>query len=148
MPPMVTNRRMVIAHWAMSPPLSGPRHILTRTSKFARRLVVRSLGGEVRAFSDMIDHMSPLRDACEPLVSLSPAMVAFEYCGSLFAHMKNEEAATGKYLARSRGYSTVVGNCGIGQCVLASGLQEPGGWLDHVKRRNGPPSNITGVAHI
>ena len=46
----------------MSSTQRGPRHILQRASKFARKMVKSSLGGEVYALSDMADHMLLLRN--------------------------------------------------------------------------------------
>ena len=51
--------------------LSGPCHVLQWTSKFTRKLVKSSLGGEVYTFSEMIHHMALLRVLC-PLFSLVP----------------------------------------------------------------------------
>ena len=45
----------------MSSSLTGPCHVLQWASKFTRKLVKSSLGGEVYAFSEMLDHMSLLR---------------------------------------------------------------------------------------
>ena len=41
----------------MSSSLTGPRRISHRSSKFIRKLVKSSLGGEVSALSEMVDHM-------------------------------------------------------------------------------------------
>ena len=40
----------------------GPRHLIQWTPRFARKLVESSLGGEVYAFGEMLDHMSMLRE--------------------------------------------------------------------------------------
>ena len=54
--------RLGYAIGLMSSTLSGPSHIIQRTSKFTREMVKSSLGGEVYAFSEMLGHMSMLRD--------------------------------------------------------------------------------------
>ena len=45
----------------MSSTLTGPRHVLQWSSKFTRKPVGSSLGGELYALSAMADHMSLLR---------------------------------------------------------------------------------------
>ena len=45
----------------MSSILSRPRRIIQGASKFTRKLMKSSLGGEVYAFSEMLGHMSVLR---------------------------------------------------------------------------------------
>ena len=52
----------------ISSSLSSPRRILQRTSKFNRKLAESSLGGEVYAFSEMADHVAPLRESPSPFV--------------------------------------------------------------------------------
>ena len=46
--------------------LTGPCHVLHWASKFTRKLVKSRLGGEVYAFSEMIDHMALLREFYVP----------------------------------------------------------------------------------
>ena len=61
----------------MSPTLSGLRHTLHWTSKFARNLVKRSHFGDAYALSEMIGHMSLQREFYEPLVDLFPRVIDF-----------------------------------------------------------------------
>ena len=79
---------------------TGPCPVLFLTSKFRRKLAESGRGGKVQAFSEMIDHASPQCGFFEPFVGASPGMMGFEDCGSLFTHLKHEEATTEKYLAR------------------------------------------------
>ena len=58
----------------MSSSLSGPCHILQWTSKFTRKLVKSSLGGEVYAFSEMVDHMALIREFYTPFVGLRQSL--------------------------------------------------------------------------
>ena len=51
----------------MSPTLKGQRHISQRSSKFSRKIVKSSLGGEVYALSGMADHMLLLGGFWGPL---------------------------------------------------------------------------------
>ena len=60
--------------------LSGPCHAPRRTSKFTRKLVKRSLGGEVFAFGEMVDHMALIRESYAPFVGLTPGMAGLEDC--------------------------------------------------------------------
>ena len=46
----------------MSSTLKGACRILPRTSKFTRKMVKSSLGGEIYALSEMVDHMLLLKD--------------------------------------------------------------------------------------
>ena len=59
----------------MSSSLTGPCHVLQWASKSTRKLVKSSLGAEVYAFSEMIDHMALLREFSEPFSRTSPALV-------------------------------------------------------------------------
>ena len=80
----------------MSSFLSGPCHVLPWASKFTRKLVKSSLGGEVYAFSEMLDHVALLREIYAPFSHISPGLVGMEDCESLFAHLKNRKMVTEK----------------------------------------------------
>ena len=84
----------------LSSSLTGPCHVLQWASKFTRKLVKSSLGGEVYAFSEMIDHMALLREFCVPFSHISSGLVGMEDCESLFTHLKNKKMVTEKYLVR------------------------------------------------
>ena len=60
----------------------------------------RSLGGEVYAVSEMIDHRSLLREFREHFFGLAPGMVGLGGCESSITHLKNEKTLTEKFLAR------------------------------------------------
>ena len=53
------------------------------TSKYARKMVRSSLGGEVYAPSEMVDHTSLQREFCGPLVDMPRNTVGLEACESL-----------------------------------------------------------------
>ena len=72
----------------MSPNLYGPCHIIHWTSKFTRKLVESSLGGEVYALSEMLDHVSMLREFYGHFADLRRGMAGLEDCESLFAHLE------------------------------------------------------------
>ena len=59
-----------------------------------------SLGGEVYAFSEMVDHMALIRELYTPFVGLSPGMAGSEDCESLFNHLRAKKMVTEKYLLR------------------------------------------------
>ena len=72
---------------SMSSSLTGPCHVLQWTSKFTRKLVKSSLGGEVYAFSEMIDHMALLMEFYAPFSHISPGLVEVEACERLFFYI-------------------------------------------------------------
>ena len=84
----------------MSTDLCGPCHIIQWTSKFTRKLVKSSLGGEVYAFSEMLDYMAMLREFYGNFSGLRPGLVGLEDCESLFTHLKKSKMVTEKFLAR------------------------------------------------
>ena len=84
----------------MSSNLCGPCHIIQWASKFARKLVKSSLGGEVYAFSEMLGHMSMLREFYGIFAGSKPGMIGLEDCESLFTHLKKSKSITEKFLVR------------------------------------------------
>ena len=78
-------------------PMTGPPHVLRRASKFTRRLVESSRGGDVYALSETADHMSLLRDFVAPLGGLNPVMMGLEKCESLLAHVNTKKMIADKY---------------------------------------------------
>ena len=69
------------------------------TSKFTRGLAKSSLGGDVCAFSEMLDHMSMLREFFGHFKNLYSGMAGLEDCESLFTHLKKKLIAA-KFLER------------------------------------------------
>ena len=84
----------------MSSNLSGPCHIIQWTSKFTRKLVKSSLGGEVYAFSEMLGHMSMLREFYGHFAGSNPGLIGLEDCESLFTHLKKSKSIAEKFLVR------------------------------------------------
>ena len=78
------RRRLGYAAGLMSSILTGPCHIPQRTSKITRKLAKCSLGGEVHALSDMVDHMSLQGDLYGPFEGPNAGMAESEDCESLF----------------------------------------------------------------
>ena len=69
----------------------GLRHILRWTSKLTRKFVKSSLGSEVHALSEMVDHMLLQEDFAGPSVGLDPGMAGLEDCKSPFANLVAQE---------------------------------------------------------
>ena len=72
---------------------SGPQSPLANLSRVV-------WGGGVYAISEIIDHTTLLREFYGPFPRISPGLVGMEDCESLFAHLKNKQMITGKYLVR------------------------------------------------
>ena len=71
----------------MSSNFCGPRHLIQWTSEFTRKLAKICLGGGVYASSEMLDHMSMLREFYGRCTDWYPGMVGLEDCESLFTHL-------------------------------------------------------------
>ena len=84
--PAEGNRRLGYVLGLFASTLKSPCHIVQWTSKFTRKLIKRSPGGEVYAFSGILGHMSMLRDSYTHLVDLSPGMIGLGRRESLFTH--------------------------------------------------------------
>ena len=84
----------------MSPSSTGPCQGLQWPSKFTRKLVKSSLGGEASALSEMAVHMSSLRELLAPLGVLNPGIVGLEDCESLLTHPKTKKMIAETQLAR------------------------------------------------
>ena len=80
--------------------LCGPCHIIQWTSRFTRKTVKSSLGGEIYAFSEMLDHMSMPREFYGHFAGLFPGLVGLEDCESLFTHLKKCKMIAEKFLVR------------------------------------------------
>ena len=124
----------------MSSALSGPCHVIQWTSKFTRKLVKSSLGGEVYAFSEMLDHMTLLRGFYEPFAKASPGMVGMVDCESLFTHLKNRKMITEKYLVR---HFLSIQQCleeenNLDNVFWLPGTENPADGLTKIKSEMGP----------
>ena len=63
-------------------------------------MVKSSLGGEVYALSEMVDHTMSLKDCYGPLVGLGPGMVGLEACESPFTYLKTKKMVAEKYFVQ------------------------------------------------
>ena len=71
----------------MPSPLTGPRHNLQRTPKFTRNL----------AKSQMVDHMTLIRDFQEPSEGSAPVTAGLEDCEGSFTHLSTKKIIAEKY---------------------------------------------------
>ena len=84
----------------MSSSLKGPCRILQWTSKFTRKMEKTSLGGEVYALSEMVNHMLLLKEFYGPFEGMDPGVEGLEDCESLLTHLKTEKMIAEKCLVR------------------------------------------------
>ena len=123
----------------MASSLSGPCHVLQWTSKFTRKLVKSSLGGEVYAFSEMVDHMAPSKEFRAPCSRISPGLVGVEDCESLFTHFENRKMITEKYLARHfLSIQQFVEEGELNNAYWLPGTENPADGLTKIKSEMGP----------
>ena len=119
----------------MSPSLNGPCHVLRRTSKFTRKLVESSLGGEV--------YMALLREFYTPFAKVSPSMVGLVDCESLFTHLKNRKMFTEKYLVRHfLSIRQFLEDEELDNVFWLPGLENPADSLTKIKSEMGPISAL------
>ena len=86
--------------YVMFPLPRGPFHIIQWASKYARKSVKSSLGEEVYALSEMVDHMSLLRECFAHFTDAPPGVAGIEDCESLFTHLKNANTSAEKFPPR------------------------------------------------
>ena len=67
----------------MSSTLTGPFHILQRTSKFTRKMVKSSMGREIYALSEMADQVLSLKERYGSFEGMNPGVAGPENCESL-----------------------------------------------------------------
>ena len=75
------------------------RRLLLRPSKFTRKLVKGSLGGEAYAVGGVTGHMATLREFFAPFADVPPGVAGSGDCESLSIHL-NRRMISGNYLAR------------------------------------------------
>ena len=77
-----------------------PCNIFQWASKSTRKLVESSLGVEAYAPSEMVRHVSLLREVYEAFVEMSPGVVGREDCESLFERLRTQKIIADAYLGR------------------------------------------------
>ena len=114
--------------------LKGPRRVFQRTSKCPREKVKSSIGIEVYALSEMVDHMPLSKDFCGPFWGMGPGLGALEDCGSLFSHFKTKKMIAEKFLVRHfLSIQRALGNGDAeGECWLP-GTENPADGLTKVR---------------
>ena len=71
--------------------LSGPRHILRRTSKFTRKLAISSLGGQKYALSEVVGRILLLKDFRGAFEGVNPGLAGLGDCESLFTNLETRK---------------------------------------------------------
>ena len=84
----------------MSSTLTGSAHIPQWPSKFTRKYVKSSLGGEIFALSDMRDHAEMIREFFTALGHEKIRSYGLIDCESLLPHLRTERLGTEKFGAR------------------------------------------------
>ena len=108
----------------------GPRRLVQRSCRYARKLEQSSLGGEVYAASEVMDHVAMLRRSYDPLVGLSPGEAGRGDCESFLTRLKAKRAAAGTYSARRyAGIRQALGSGELRNVYWAPGLENPGDGL-------------------
>ena len=77
-----------------------PRDLLQWSSKFTRILAKTSVGGDVYASSELMDHVALLRELYASFADLSPGLVGLEVRESLFAYVDTARVITEKHPPR------------------------------------------------
>ena len=113
---------------------TGPCHVLRWTSKFTLRLATSSLDGEVYALSEIVGHMSLLREFYGPFGGLGPGMMGLEDCESPFNRPKAKKMIAETYLVRHflRTQHVLVGS-ELDNVYWAPGTENPADGLTKVR---------------
>ena len=100
---------------------------------------LHAVGGEVPAFSEMLDHVALSREFYDPVVAAFPGVTGFEICESLFANRKNKKVIAEKFsVRRVRGTQQLLGNKVLGNAFRPPGLERPAEGLIKVKSDSVP----------
>ena len=96
-------------------------------------------GGEIHAFSGMIDHMAPLREFYVPFSRRPPGLVGMEDCESLFTHLKRRKMITEKYVVRHvLSIQQFIGEGELDSAYWLPGTKNPADGLTEIKSEMGP----------
>ena len=84
--------------------------------------------GDVHAFSELINHMSPIREFRNPFANLSPGVTRFEGCEGLVACLMNKQATTGGISTRHfLGIQQLLETAELGDVYRLPGLENSTG---------------------
>lgn len=123
----------------MSSTLTGPVHILQWTSKFTRKHVKSSLGGEIFALSEMWDHMEMIKDFYAPLGHAEIRSYGLIDCESLLSHLRTGRLGTEKFLTRHfRSIMDALGSGALGNIAWIPGTENPADGLTKISSELGP----------
>ena len=123
----------------MSSTLTGPVHILQWTSKFTRKHVKSSLGGEIFALSEMWDHMEMIKDFYAPLGHAEIRSYGLIDCESLLSHLRTGRLGTEKFLTRHfRSIMDALESGALGNIAWIPGTENPADGLTKISSELGP----------
>ena len=123
----------------MSSTLTGPVHILQWASKFTRKRVKSSLGGEIFALSEMWDHMEMIKDFYAPLGHAEIRSYGLIDCESLLSHLRTGRLGTEKFLTRHfRSIMDALENGALGNIAWIPGTENPADGLTKISSELGP----------
>ena len=123
----------------MSSTLTGPVRILQWTSKFTRKHVKSSLGGEIFALSEMWGHMEMIREFYEPLGHAKIRAYGLIDCESLLSHLRTGRLGAEKFLTRHfRSIMDAVGGGDLGNVAWIPGTENPADGLTKISSELGP----------
>ena len=122
----------------MSSTLQGPVHIIQWTSKFTRKHVKSSLGGEIFALSEMWDHMEMIREFYGPLGHQKLPAYGLIDCESLLSHLRTGRLGTEKFLTRHfRSILDAVESGDLGNVAWIPGTENPADGLTKISSELG-----------
>ena len=123
----------------MSSTLQGPVHIIQWTSKFTRKRVKSSLGGEIFALSEMWDHMEMIREFYGPLGHPKIRAYGLIDCEKLLSHLRTGRLGTEKFLTRHfRSILDAVESGDLGNVAWIPGTENPADGLTKISSELGP----------
>ena len=123
----------------MSSTLAGPVHILQWTSKFTRKHVKSSLGGEIFALSEMWGLMDVIREFYTALGHKQLASYTLIDCESLLSHLRTGRRGTEKFLTRHfRSILDALEGGDLGNIAWIPGADNPADGLTKATSEHGP----------
>ena len=124
---------------SMSSTPCGQRHISQWPSTLTGKPEKSDLSRKANAFSEMINHMTPLREFYVPSEHASPRTTGFDGCGSASAHLRKKQPAAGDHAAHHfLVIQQVLGNTKLDNVHWPPGAENSAGGLAKVTRDMAP----------
>ena len=130
----------------MSPTLTGPVHFLQWASKFTRKHVKSSLGGEIFALSEMWGHMDMIREFYTASGREKVGSYRLIDCESLLSRLRAGRLGTEKFLARH--FRIILGAMeggDLGNVAWIPGTENPADGLTKATSDRGPLLQLLGT---